>query len=410
VLATATATAPGEGSTPALRRPPPLLLIAGVIVALGNAVAQPIRALGDLADTDYVYAFMTAARMLHQGTSCLYCHNSARAVRATFIQTGATSVNDLYSNPPLAAWVIQPIALLPAEASLAVFLGLSIAAIVGAGAIMGTRLLPGEMPATTRAVVVVLAITTLPAMQALSIVNWDGVLVAAVAAAAWAARARRPMLAGALLSVLLVKPQTVWLVPLIFLVTVNWPALAGFLLGAATWVASTLLLIGPGQVADWAHNDLPMHSAEAHQTIGIPALAAELSHSGSTGFAVAALLVIPVAALAWRFRGSLRADPATTVGLGVAVSVLCAPHVWPQDLLLVSVAVVLWARRQVPPALVATAALSLAFLLDTQLPLGGDHLEALVLAGIVLGLGRALVIEPRVTRDAPSAPPRLAPA
>ncbi|HEY6379184.1 MAG TPA: glycosyltransferase family 87 protein [Candidatus Dormibacteraeota bacterium] len=371
-------------------RPRPWLL-AWVALAAGNALAQPLRAMRDLAETDYVYAFMTAGRMLHEGTSCLYCHDAARRTRATFIQTGPALINDLYTNPPLAAWLIQPITLLPPRVSLAIFLGISIAAVAGAGVILATRVLPSRTPVGTRYLVVALALTTLPAVQALAIVNWNALLVLALAGSAWAAVGRRPLMAGALASILLVKPQTVWLVPVVLIASLDWRALAGFALGAATWVASTLLIIGPGQIGDWVHNDLPAHANEARQTVGIPGIVADVLGSGSAGFACAALLLVPAAALAWRWRAALRLDLAGALGLAVAASALCAPHIWPEDMLLVAVPLVLWARRDVPAALAGTGALSVAYLLDTTLPLQAGHFEALALAAILVGLGRSLV-------------------
>ena len=319
MLATVTAPAPEKAPARGLRRPRPLLVAWGIVV-LANAVAQPIRAARDLVDTDYVYAFMTAGRMLHQGTSCLYCRDMVRNARAGFLQTGTALQNDLFSNPPLAAWVIQPIALLPVGISFAVFLALSIAAIVAAGVILTTRILPEDVPIATRGVLVFLALTTLPAMQALALVNWNGILVLAVAGSAWAAIARRPVLAGALISVLLVKPQTVWLVPVVLLITLNWRPLVGFALGAATWLISTLLLIGPGQLPAWAHNDLPAHSPEVHQTVGLPGIVAEVAGSSAAGFGSAVILSVIAAVAAWRLREALRADLAATIGLAVAAS------------------------------------------------------------------------------------------
>lgn len=372
-------------------------LLAVVTVALGNLAAQPLRALRDLADTDYVYAFMTAGRMLHQGTDCLYCRDSQRAARAAFIQVVPTATNDLYTNPPLAAWLFQPMTLLPPELGLAVFLTLSAAAIAGAGWILAERLLGGVHGRDTRRLIALFAVATIPGSLALALANWDGLLLLAAAGAVWAAAARRPATAGALLAVLLVKPQLVWLVPLILLVTWQRRALLGFVAGAAVWVASTLLILGPAQLPAWAHNDLPAHVNEAHQTIGLPGIAAAVAGGGSAGFVCAALLLVPAAWLAWRMRTALRADLAGSLGLALAGSALCAPHIWPEDVLLLAVPLVLWARQDVRAAMATAVALSAAYLVDGALPLGGGHLEAVALAGLVAGLARSLVTSRAVT-------------
>jgi hypothetical protein len=168
-----------------------------------------------------------------------------------------------------------------------------------------------------------------------------------------------------------------------------WRMLAGLGIGALAWAAGSLALLGPRQLAGWFQHLLPAHVAEAHATIGLPGLAAALG-GGSAGFAASALL-LPLALLAaWRMRRQLAADPAGAVGLGLVASALTAPHVWPEDVLLLAVPLVLWSRRSVPGALTAAGALSLAFLGDGALPGSAGHLQALVLLGTVVGMASRL--------------------
>jgi Glycosyltransferase family 87 len=382
------------------------LALSWMALALGDLAAQPLRAMRDFAETDYVYAFMTAGRMLHAGTSCLYCRAVQRAARAAFLQVRPTATNDLYSNPPPAAWVLQPITLLPPRLGLAVFLGLSVACLVASALLMVARLLPVEMPVQTRLLVAMVAIGTLPGAQALALANWDGLLLLAATGAVWAAMARRPVIAGLLLSTLLVKPQTVWLVPVALAAAGMRREVAGFAAGAVAWAAGSLALVGPNQLAGWFHDLLPAHVHEAHATIGLPGLVAAAG-GGTAGLAASAVLLILVLAAAWRMRRALAADPAGAVALGLVASALTAPHIWPEDVLLLATPLVVWAGRSLGGALAAAGALSLAYLGDSLLFGSAGHLEALALTGTLLGMAAQLRRRPHRTEPEPEGEPEL---
>jgi Glycosyltransferase family 87 len=374
-------------------------------LALGDLAAQPLRAMRDVAETDYVYAFMTAGRMLHAGTSCLYCPDVQRAARAAFLRVQPTLVNDLYTNPPPAAWLIQPITLLPPRLGLAVFLGLSVAGLVLSAGIMVRRLLPAEMPVRTRLLVAVAAIATLPGAQALAVANWDGLLLLAATGAVWAVTARRPLLAGLLLSTLLVKPQTVWLVPVALAAAGMRRGLAGFAAGALAWAAGSLALVGPRQIAGWFHNLLPAHVQQEHATIGLPGLVAAAA-GGRAGLAASAALLVVALACAWRMRRALAVDPAAAVALGLVASALTAPHIWPEDAVLLATPLVVWAGRSLGGALAAAGSLSLAYLGDTLVLGSAGHLEAVAVTGTLLGLAAQLGRrpEPRPPEEEPLPP------
>ena len=365
-----------------------LLVQTCVALATGNVVAQAVRAVRDLGNTDFVYAFMTAARMLHSGTSALYSHDAQQAARAQFIQLVPTGANDRYTNPPLAAWLIQPIALLPPETALLVFLAISGAAALAGAAVLATRVLDGR-PRDVAVLTTALCVATLPGAQAFAVVNWDALLLLPLALATWAAVRERPLLAGALTAALLVKPQTVWLLPLALLLAGSWRALAGFAAGAGVWAVSTLALIGPGQVAGWVGDNLPAHTLEAHLTLGLPGAAAAL-FGGGAAFVATAVLLVCAAAAGWRLRRLLANDLAATLALALVASALTAPHIWPEDLLLVGVGLTVWARVDLRAALTAAVALDIAYLLDGALPSPLGHLEAAVLLAVTVAMARSL--------------------
>jgi hypothetical protein len=165
-------------------------------------------------------------------------------------------------------------------------------------------------------------------------------------------------------------------------------ALAGLAAGAAVWAVSSLALLGPGQLLDWWRNLLPHHVVEAHQTIGIPGLAGAVG-GGPAAFVASALLLPVALVLGWRLRRALAANLPMAIALGLVASTLAAPHIWPEDLLLTAVPLVLWARERPWPALAAAGALNTAFV-DTALLGSSGHLQALVLTVALVAMARSL--------------------
>jgi hypothetical protein len=94
------------------------------------------------------------------------------------------------------------------------------------------------------------------------------------------------------------------------------------------------------------------------------------------------------------------------VAVGLVASALTAPHIWPEDAVLLAAPLVIWAGRSLGGALAAAGALSLAYLGDTLFLGAAGHLEAVVVCGTLLGmvaqLGRRP--QPRVAEAGPQPP------
>ena len=80
-------------------------------VLLANLVAQPLRGLRYAVHTDFV-AFVTGGRILHAGSTCLYCPATQAAVQTRLLGFAPSWGIVPYANPPLFAYLIQPLALL----------------------------------------------------------------------------------------------------------------------------------------------------------------------------------------------------------------------------------------------------------------------------------------------------------
>ena len=374
------------------------LLAVALLARLLHAPLEALRGGG----SDYV-SFATGSRILASGSRCLYCLGTQADAQASVLGyrpgPSATGFPHIYANLPLAAWLLRPVAALPLWTGMAVFL-LAAAVAMLAGARLLETLLPRSLPGSWRALLVVTTVASLPAAMTLVLGQWGGFTLLAAVGALWALQRERPLAAGLLISVLLVKPQLVWLLLPLLLVASRWRIAAGFAIGVALWVGTGLLLIGPGQLVQMVSLVRARQSAESIYTAGLPALMGRLGAGGV--FAAAVVLTGALLLIAWLYRARLRsATPAVTVSLGICASVLCSPHVFSDDLLILAVPVAVLAATR-PRVAVATAVLlNAAFLLDDKvLNIGPRWAESLVVLGLACCLARRV----------PAARPRLAQA
>lgn len=343
-----------------------------------NLLVEAVRALRDLSETDYVI-FAAAARLLHAGTRGLYRLPPYRAAEAALI--GYTPNNpsfpDAYLNPPLAAWLLQPVAVLPPQVGLAVFAALGLLA-VAAATVCLLRLLPRPLPPLAVAVAV-LAVANLPGALGFALAQWDPLLLLAGAAGLLLLQRGHGLAAGLLLSVLLVKPQIAWLLLPVLLLAGARRVAAGFTAGAAVWLGTTVALTGASGLPDWLHTLATHRPWEMAQAISIPGWVAHAGAGSSGVFAAAAVgasVGLVVAATGAR-RRLLRDDPLLAVGVAVALALAVSPHAWDHDLLLLALPLVALLRRSFGWALAGVAAVDGLFLLDQLVPASLPRLQAL---------------------------------
>ena len=386
-IARADAPAPARGWPPTAR----LLVALVALLALANLLTQVSWGLDAPPKTDYL-AFATGARVIHDQPSCLYCDDVQAGTQASILGYVPTAgFPKPYVNPPLVAWVLQPLSALPLRTGLLVLM-LVLLAVLALAVRLFDRLLPREWPTAQRLLLGTAAVVSLPAATALGLAQWAPVLLLAALGALVALRGGRPVLAGVLLSVMLIKPQTVWLVLPLLAAAGAWRVLAGFALGGAGWALSGLALVGWDQMLAWPRLILDRHMGEAYRTSGLPGIVTAVTGNGRDAFvaalALAALVVVGSAVIAALRLLRGRADLA--VGLGIAVSMVCAPHVFPDDLMLLAVTAVVWAPLAPRAAVAGMLALSVAYQVDGWLPSSLAHLTTLASLGVAAGLAVAL--------------------
>lgn len=369
------------------------------VLGTGEAAAQAVRAARFTDHTDYP-GVAAAARMLGSGSRCVYCL-PAEAHAQTQLLGHPPDIGVMpFANPPLAAWLLRPVAALPLHTGAAVFLAISLVAMAISVVLLG-RLLP-SLPVGRRLLIGVAAATVAPGLSALTYVQWAPLLLLAAAGAVLLAGWADGLACGALLSLLLVKPQVVWLVVPALLLAGRWRTLAAMVPGALVWAVTTLAFVGVGGLGDWYRSNVQLDVGDSVKTAGVPGLLVQLT--GHTGISLPAAVLCALAAVAllWRLRARLSADPALAVATGLALSLVASPHDFGADLMLLAPLVVLLARRRPEVAISAMAGLAVLTLAGGDVPGAGLHALELgvILATVVAAVGRPPAAAP-VIRPAP---------
>jgi hypothetical protein len=359
----------------ALSRP----LIAPALAAFMVAVSAGFALHGLLTPlrTDYI-AMLSGARVLADG-GCLYCHAAQLQAQAVLLGHPHPAY-DPFLETPLVALIYRPLLALPAAAGFAVFLAASAACVAHAGLLLWRRM--GLAIHGTRGLLLLaLALASVPAAWNYRLGQIDALLVLPLVAGTVLLAADRRFAAGLLLSLLLLKPQTIWLLPVALLVVGEWQVVVGMAAGAACLAGGSLWLVGPGGIGQWL-SLLGSAGPAVATSNGLPGAIASLGGNGA-GFAAA--VALGLLACVWMFwqRRTLTGRPLQVVALGIAASLLLAPHIYAYDLIVAVVPVVVIAQRDLAAALAAAVLLNAAHLIDTFFIISGPHVAALALCVIV---------------------------
>lgn len=217
-----------------------------------------------------------------------------------------------YLNPPLLAWLLAPVALLPFNVAFGLWIVASAAALGWAARLCGA----GWWGALSAA-------AFLPSFVALGSGQVAPLLVLALAGMARLEARDRWAPAGVLLAVAAVKPQLALLVPVALLAAGRWRAVA-LAAGLGVVVAAlTVAALGPDGIRAWL-GTLARFSNNPYflRWSLVPVL-------GSGGWWVALAVAAVLVALAAR---RWRADALLVTGVGIVGSVLLNHYLTPSDL------------------------------------------------------------------------------
>ena len=355
----------------------PRIAVAIAVALVLTALGFGIHGFGNPLGTDYL-ATLTGSHLLaaHQ---CLYCLGSQIAVQSQLLHQGI-GLPDAYFGPPALALIAQPLTLLSPQAGFALFTVLSLIAAATA-AFIAWQLMGGSAGSWQRLALVALAVFSLPAAWNYWLAQWDALLLLAVMGSAVVLTHGRPVLAGIALSILVMKPQTMWLIPIVLAISGQWRVLIGALSGAAAWLVSSFALVGVDQLAQWP-SLIAVRAPAVSSSIGVPGLAAMVG-GDRVAVPVAIACALAGAGLCFRLRRQLSATPVLALAFGIALSFAAAPHIFAYDLVILALPICILGTLRMQAALGCAALLSAGYLVDHYVALTSAPFETL---GVLLTL------------------------
>src|SRR5579864_7849327 len=356
-----------------------------------RSVADLHTAFGGGSAVDYL-AIASAGRVVHGGSSCVYCAGSLAAAQAQLLGYTPASSSAFpvpFVNPALMAWLIQPLALLPLQTGTDGFVAANVVAMALAATILARRASP-RLGGPLAAGLVVASVFSLEAGTGILLGQSDGLMLLAATLAIEALDRHRQVLAGLLLVPLLLKPQLLWLVPPVLVAAHEWRTLAALGAGAAVVVFGSVAVAGPLHLLDAIGVVTgPAYARLDLQSNSIPALVARPLSSNPAAWAAAlALGMVAVGAMA-ATRHRLREHVVPAVAIGLGLSVMLSPHLGDYSLMLLAIPVAVLAPRGPALTLGVLAAYTAASLFNPLLPINESTVALVLLVGVAAVVWRA---------------------
>jgi hypothetical protein len=308
-----------------------LLIALGLVLTSHNGVDYKHRALG----TDFITFWTASWMVLHGDAGSIYDIPKVTRLVNQLLPGHEGVLFWLY--PPTFLVPVVPLALLPYLPSLFVFTALGLGLCC-----LALRHWPDRK-------LHLLLFLAAPATLLNLLQGQNGFFTAGLWVAGLALLPKRPVLAGALLGLLVFKPQLAVLAPFVLLLSGNWRGLCGFAVSAGLFVLASLLVSGPdmwqqffslsgfsfslvseGLILPWSKMGSLFVSA---RMLGLPPLPALLLHG------LGAVVALVAVAGIWR-------SPSAPQGLKSAAVLLAAlivtPHQFDYDLVLLLGALAFW--------------------------------------------------------------------
>jgi hypothetical protein len=341
------------------------LLTAGALAARGGGEQPPVLSrIGH----DFL-PFYAAGSLLREGRAAgMYDIGVLRAREEQVARENGIPLGGFgpFWNPPFYALAFVPLSALPFRAAMLTWLGLNLAALAGATALL-CRVITTSGPAEARewrtwGLVPLLVILSVPFFLALTHGQntFGSLLLLTLAVLAW--RARRAVLAGLVVGLLVYKPQLAAVVGVVALIDLGWRFAAGALLSAGALLLGAAVAM-PGIFETYA-DAMPrllhymqveqVYLWERHATLkAFWRLLVQGKAPGEVSLLVNVLTVITSAALAsaliaaaLKCRGTaFRQRRDRLIAATIAAMPLLMPFYFDYDLLLLAIPAVLYAAE-----------------------------------------------------------------
>jgi Glycosyltransferase family 87 len=356
-----------------------------VVLSAGYDLLQAVRGWRGI-QLGHYRANIAATRILLSGSHDIYNAQAQQDAANVYFHTQLSSL-ETFVHPPQTAWILLPLARLDPRTGYAVFLAIGIGCLAAAAWLLYRHVLPESMDGRGRMVVAGTCLFSTTVGWSLWWGAWDAFLVLPAAAAVVCSGSGRRFAAGLLLSLLLVKPNLIWLLPVLLAGARQWRTLAGFAVGALTWVLTVPLIVGVDHWLDWTKASAGVWDAVL-ASVSVPGAVSYLFSSTTVTFWCAVVLGLAAIVMTYIWRGRLRRNAELAIGLGIAVSLATSPYIFEYGLTLLAVPLCLWARTQPRAAMAVAIGLSVAHL---AVGFGLDwHWEVFAPVIAVIGLARAL--------------------
>lgn len=291
--------------------------------------------LGDNFHNDFTFYFAAARLGLAHGWSHLY-DLKLQQEQLDAIGSGITIAQlARYVSPPPLAWLVVPFTLLPYRVAYWAWSAI----LLGSLALVWRLAAPGRGRA--RVIFLVAAVGWLPIVYGLQLGQPALLVAAAVAVSYGFLRRNSDWAAGAVLGLLVLKPQLALLVPPALLVTGRWRAFAASALVLAVIGAASAVALGPRGIADYQGilsfaTTVPENQSQT--------LAAWIHNLDATRV-VQALIAIWTLALVYRLRAR---GVEFTLAIALAGGLAASPYVHYDDLTMLGLAMLLFMRGPCP--------------------------------------------------------------
>jgi len=274
--------------------------------------------------TDFALYYRDARAGLEFGWSHMYDLQAFERATREVLPVSRDSPTLVSLSIPLLTWLAAPFALLPLNTGYLLWLLLMALCLGGTFWLLAPR---RPLHAAAWLLFAPLALTFALGQSA-------ALVAISVAAAARLLRAGREWPAGLALGLALVKPQLVVLLPFCLLAAGRWRALTGWIAIGAAIAAVTLAVVGVPAAVDYVHRVLSVSGTPATLQVISDAAPVSALPSWTLKALVIAAVAAACAALAWLERRS--SDRVLAVAL--VGSLLAAPYLHYQDLLLLVLA------------------------------------------------------------------------
>jgi hypothetical protein len=300
------------------------VLVGVLLTGFDLVVAAPTYISQYAVRNDFRLAYSAATVGLRSGYGHLY---DLGAQKLAIQGLGEGFNPQPFISPPPLAWLVTPLLVLPFEAALIVWTVILLAALVWTWYLLapGTRL--------ARAAHLALMLGVFPVAFGVMVGQPGALVAAAVATAWWLVRHDRPVWAGAVLSLVVLKPQLALLVPVCLLVSGHARTFGAWLVATLLIGLVALALLGPDGVARYrdvlAQTQTPAWDITRRYSISGPLGLGPILTVTQVVVVAAALLA------AWRRRGM---GPELPMAAGIVGSLLATPYLGFQDFLMLIVA------------------------------------------------------------------------